>query len=122
MSAIRSYEFELSRKFLSVLEQVPGLRLYGPADPRRLDQRVPTFSFTLAGLSAAEAAAKLDERGIYVWDGNFYAVNVTERLGLERPGAGLIRAGAVHYNTLAEVEQLGEALQTLQPPISPTAT
>ncbi len=111
MSAVRSYEYEISRKFLSELETVPGLRLYGPADVRHLDQRVPTFSFTIENHSAAEVARRLDEHGIYVWDGNFYAINVTERLGLEHPDAGLIRAGAVHYNTLEEVERLAEVLR-----------
>ena len=113
MSAIRSYEYDLSRKFLSELEAVPGLRLYGPADARHLCQRVPTFSFTIDGYSAAEVAQKLDERGLYVWDGNFYAINVTERLGLEHPDTGLIRAGAVHYNTTEEVERLAEALSAI---------
>jgi cysteine desulfurase family protein (TIGR01976 family) len=113
MSAIRSYEYELSRHFLSVLEDVPGLRLYGPADPRHLDQRVPTFSFTMQGYSAEEAARCLDEHNINTWDGNFYAINVTERLGLEHPGGGLIRAGAVHYNTLEEVDKLGQVLRQM---------
>jgi cysteine desulfurase family protein (TIGR01976 family) len=113
MSAIRSYEYEVSRKFIEVLDSVPGLRIYGPAETRTLDQRVPTFSFTLPGHSAEEAARRLDEHNIFVWDGNFYALNVTERLGLERPGAGLIRTGAVHYNTLEEIEQLGEALHAI---------
>jgi cysteine desulfurase family protein (TIGR01976 family) len=113
MSAIRAYEYELTRKFLDVFENTPGLRLYGPASAREEYLRVPTFSFTLEGLPAAEAARRLDQRGIYVWDGNFYAINVTERLGLERPDAGLIRAGAVHYNTLEEVERLGQALRQI---------
>lgn len=110
MQAIRAYEMELSRAFLTALGSVPGLRLYGPIDPHQLDKRVPTFSFTVDPLPAREIARRLDEAGIAVWDGNFYAIHVTERLDLESSG-GLVRAGAVHYNTVEEIERLGEALR-----------
>jgi selenocysteine lyase/cysteine desulfurase len=109
MTALRAWEFELSRALLSALEQVPGLRLYGLADPRKLDQRVPTFSFTLEGKHPRKVAEALAAEGIYVWDGNYYALAVTERLGVEASG-GMVRVGAVHYNTLDEVARLGEAL------------
>lgn len=114
MSAIRAYEFEISRAMLETLQGVPGLRLYGPAEADALDERVPTFSFTLPGLSAAEIAARLDASNIATWDGNFYAINVTERLGLESPEQGLLRAGAVHYNTIEEITQLGAALTQMR--------
>jgi cysteine desulfurase family protein (TIGR01976 family) len=113
MSAIRSYEFELSRTLLQTLEAIPGLRLYGPCDPENLDNRVPTFSFTLEGHSPEEIARALDSYNIYTWDGNFYALSVTERLGLEKPGGGLLRVGAVHYNTREEIAKLGEALDKI---------
>ena len=112
LTALRAHEFELSRALLSTLEAVPGLRLYGLADPRKLDQRVPTFSFTLAGFHPRQVAEALAAAGIYVWDGNYYALAVTERLGLEA-GGGMVRVGAVHYNTLDEVARLGEALKQL---------
>ncbi|MFN2113993.1 MAG: aminotransferase class V-fold PLP-dependent enzyme, partial [Anaerolineales bacterium] len=57
-------------------------------------------------------AELLDERGIYVWDGNYYAINVTERLGVEDSG-GMVRIGAAHYNTLEEIDRLGEALEEI---------
>lgn len=109
MSAIRAYEFELSRALLEALESVPGLRLYGLTDPRRLDERVATFAFRLKDLHPRAVAEKLAAENIYVWDGNYYAINVTERLGLEDSG-GMVRVGAAHYNTLEEVEQLKAAL------------
>ncbi len=109
MSAVRAYEFELSRALLEALESVPGLRLYGLSDPRRLDERVATFSFRLKDLHPRLVAEKLAAKNIYVWDGNYYAINVTERLGLEDSG-GMVRVGAAHYNTLEEVERLKEAL------------
>jgi len=112
MTAIRAREFELSRSLLATLAGIPGLRLYGPADVRKLDQRVPTFSFTLAGMPPRQVAEKLAAEGINVWDGNYYALAVTERLGLET-GGGMVRVGAVHYNTLDEVGRLGDVLKGL---------
>lgn len=109
MTAIHAYEYELGRALLSALESVPGLRLYGLTDLHRLEERVATFSFRLKDLHPRQVAEKLAQEGIYVWDGNYYAINVTERLGLEEDG-GMVRVGAVHYNTLEEVERLKEAL------------
>jgi selenocysteine lyase/cysteine desulfurase len=85
------------------------LRLYGLTDVRRLDERVATFSFRLKDLHPRLVAEKLAQDGIYVWDGNYYALNVTERLELEDSG-GMVRVGAAHYNTLEEVERLKDAL------------
>lgn len=109
MTAIHAYELELSRALLSALESIPGLRLYGLTDPDRLEERVATFSFRLKDMHPREVAEKLAGNGIYVWDGNYYALNVSERLGVEESG-GMVRVGAAHYNTLDEVERLKEAL------------
>jgi selenocysteine lyase/cysteine desulfurase len=72
---------------------------------------VPTFAFNVEGLSPRSAAERLAEQGIAVWDGNYYAVEVMERLGLGEAGA--VRAGFVHYNTAAEVDRLLGALDEL---------
>jgi cysteine desulfurase family protein (TIGR01976 family) len=109
MTAIRAYEFEIGRALLSALQAVPGLTIFGLTDVRRLDDRVATFSFRLKDMPPRVVAEKLAENGIYVWDGNYYAINVTERLGLEDNG-GMVRVGAAHYNTLDEVERLKQAL------------
>lgn len=109
MAAIRAYEYELSRSLLDVLEETPGATIYGLTDRRRLEERVPTVSFRLKGWHPRQAAQRLGEEGIYVWDGNYYALAVTERLGLEATG-GMVRVGAVHYNTMEEVRRFGEAL------------
>lgn len=109
MAAVRAYEFELSRALLSALQSIPGLTIYGLTDVRRLEERVATFSFRLKGFHPRAVAEKLAQEGIFVWDGNYYAINVTERLGLEESG-GMVRVGAVHYNTLDEVERLREVL------------
>jgi len=109
MNAIHTYELELGGALLAALESVPGLHLYGLTDSQRLEDRVATFTFRLKDLHPRLVAEKLAQQGIYVWDGNYYALNVTERLGVEESG-GMVRVGAVHYNTLEEVERLKEAL------------
>ena len=112
MGAIRDYELTLSQALLVALQKVDGLRLYGITDGSRLHERVPTFSFTLEGWHPLQVAEQLAQAGISVWDGNFYALAVSERLGLEGKG-GMLRVGATHYNTLDEVQKLGEVLQNL---------
>jgi selenocysteine lyase/cysteine desulfurase len=92
-----------------VLEETPGVKVYGITDRRVLEQRVPTVPFTLQGHTPRQVAAALDQAGIYVWDGNYYALAVTERLGLEQSG-GMVRVGPVHYNTIDEIHRFGEAL------------
>ena len=109
MQAIRAYEFELSRALIEAIQVVPGIHIHGITDMKRLDERVPTVSFTLEGRHPLEIAETLGKEGFYVWDGNYYALAVTERLGLES-GGGMVRVGGVHYNTLNEVARFGEAL------------
>jgi cysteine desulfurase family protein (TIGR01976 family) len=109
VAAVRAYEFELSRALLDVLEETPGVTVYGVTDRRRLEERVPTVSFNLKGMSPRQVAEALDKANIYVWDGNYYALAVTERLGVEESG-GMVRVGPVHYNTVEEIHKLGEAL------------
>jgi selenocysteine lyase/cysteine desulfurase len=72
---------------------------------------VPTFAFTVDGRSPRSVAEYLGAREIAVWDGDYYAVEVMERLGLGKVGA--VRAGLVHYNTASEVDRLLEALVEL---------
>ncbi|MGD8402201.1 MAG: cysteine desulfurase-like protein [Anaerolineales bacterium] len=109
MIALRAYEFELSRALIEAIEAVPGTHIHGITDIKRLDERVPTVSFTLDGKHPLEIAKALGKEGFYVWDGNYYALAVTERLGVEANG-GMVRVGAVHYNTLDEVERFGQVL------------
>jgi selenocysteine lyase/cysteine desulfurase len=120
MSAIRSYEYELSRTLLDILEETPGVTIYGLTDRQRLEERVPTCAFTLrvgAGLETRpmpprQVAEELDKANIFVWDGNYYALEVTTRLGLEDSG-GMVRVGPVHYNTLEEIKKFGEVLRKI---------
>jgi selenocysteine lyase/cysteine desulfurase len=112
MAAIQAYEEGISKAALEALEGLPGCRVYGITDLSQLMERVPTFGFTLEGCSPQQAAKHLAERDINIWDGNFYALAVTERLGIEDQG-GLIRVGPVHYNTVDEVQRLEAALREL---------
>lgn len=112
LTAIRAYEFELNRALLSTLESIPNIQIFGLTDPHRLEERVATFSFRLRDLHPKIIAEKLAKENIYVWDGHYYALNVVERLGLDNKG-GMVRVGAAHYNTLAEVERLGEVLRKI---------
>jgi cysteine desulfurase family protein (TIGR01976 family) len=112
LTAVRSYEFELSRALLEAVEAVPGTHIYGISDPRRLEERVPTVSFTLEGITPRRLAERLDQEGFFAWDGNYYALAVTQRLELEDKG-GMLRVGAVHYNTLDEIARFGDALKRI---------
>ena len=112
MRAVRAYEFELSRQLIQTVQSVPGTTIHGVTDFRRLDERVPTVSFTMEGREPRRVAEMLAEEGFYVWDGNYYALAVTERLGLEDKG-GMVRVGPVHYNTAQEISRLGEALHKI---------
>ena len=113
MAAIQEYELELNHSLLETLSSIRGLQIRGITDPHRLEQRVPTFSFTLEGWRPEAVAEALGNDNIYVWNGNYYALAVTERLGLEEQG-GMVRVGLVHYNTQSEIERLQEALQGLR--------
>jgi cysteine desulfurase family protein (TIGR01976 family) len=100
--AIQAHERALGRQFL---DGVPGhVTLLGLPG---MDGRVPTFAFTVDGESPRATAERLAERDIAVWDGNYFAVEIMERLGLPE---GAVRAGFVHYNTAAEVDRLLEEL------------
>jgi selenocysteine lyase/cysteine desulfurase len=103
MRAVQIYERALFERFAAGLLAIPGLSLYGIAEPERFGERAPTAAFRLRGISPDAVAAALAQHGIYVWSGNFYALAVTERLGIEDTG-GVVRAGLVHYNTAEEVD------------------
>jgi cysteine desulfurase family protein (TIGR01976 family) len=112
MTAVRACERELCQQLVAGLGEIAGLQIYGITDPTRFDQRVPTVSFTMEGLTPKEIAQRLDQVNIFAWDGNFYALAVTHRLGLEDRG-GMLRVGLVHYNTTEEIETLLGVLSDL---------
>ena len=103
--AIQLHERALMKRMLAGLREIRGLRLYGIGDPARLESRCPTFALRIEGHTPVELATRLGEQGIFTWDGNYYAINVTERLGVEQSG-GFLRIGFVHYNTEKEVDRV----------------
>ncbi len=109
---IREYEGGLTRKLIAGLLEIPGLTFYGISDPARFEWRVPTIAIRLARTKPSKIASFLGDRGIFTWDGNYYAINLTERLGVESDG-GLLRIGLVHYNTAEEIDRLLAALAEL---------
>lgn len=112
MTGIREYEKTLSLAMLEGLQSVPGLRIYGITDVGRIDERVPTFCFTIEGRNTSELGHQLAERGIFAWTGNYYALDIMEQLGLESKGGG-VRVGPVHYNTLDDISRLISALHEI---------
>jgi len=112
MSAMRAYETELSKKLIGIVESVPGTRIYGVTDIDRLDERVPTVSFTVEGKDPEQLAKAIGDEKIYVWNEHKYALAIVERLGLLEAG-GMIRVGPVHYNTMDELEKFGEVLKSV---------
>jgi cysteine desulfurase family protein (TIGR01976 family) len=103
------YEHTLLVKLLDGLEKLPGIQVFGITDRVRFDERCSTVSFRIGEHNPTEIAGFLGDRGIFTWDGNFYALNLSERLGVEQKG-GVLRVGLVHYNTAQEVDRLLEAL------------
>jgi cysteine desulfurase family protein (TIGR01976 family) len=108
--AIQAHERNLMKRMLKGLAEIPGIKLYGISDPAQLDSRCPTFAIRIEGHTPLEMATRLGEHGIFTWDGNYYALNLTERLSVEQHG-GFLRIGFVHYNTSEEVERVLDVLR-----------
>jgi len=103
--ATHGHETVLLTRLLAGLHSIPGVRIFGITDPAKFSNRCSTVSFRLGDHTPAKIATFLGERGIFTWDGNFYALNLSERLGVEQHG-GVLRVGLVHYNTAEEVDRL----------------
>ena len=104
-ATIHQHERTLLEKVMSGLKAIPRLKIYGITDPARFDDRCTTFAVRIEGHTPLELATKLGERGFFTWDGNYYALNLTEHLDVEKSG-GFLRIGLVHYNTAEEVNRL----------------
>jgi cysteine desulfurase family protein (TIGR01976 family) len=110
--ATRRHEMALLSQLITGLLAIPGLEFFGIADPERFEDRCSTVSVRLANHTPVEVAKFLGDRGIFTWDGNYYALNLAERLGVQNTG-GFLRIGLVHYNTSEEVTRLLTALSEL---------
>jgi len=108
--ATHQYEAALITRLIAGLQTIPEMRIFGITDTKRFDERCSTLSFRLGDHHPTKIATFLGDRGIFTWDGNFYALNLSERLGVEQHG-GVLRVGLVHYNTAEEVDRLLAALK-----------
>jgi cysteine desulfurase family protein (TIGR01976 family) len=111
-AAIHEHESVLLDRIMTGLKKIPGLKIYGITDPARFHERCATLAIRIPGHSPLELATQLGERGIFTWDGNYYALNLTEHLDVEKSG-GFLRIGLVHYNTAEEVDRLLAALREI---------
>jgi len=111
-AAIEKHEHTLMARLMDGLLKIPGLKLYGISDPSRFAQRCPTIALRVEGNTPLQLATRLGERGFFTWDGNYYALNLTELLDVEKDG-GFLRIGLAHYNTMEEVERLLQAMQEI---------
>jgi cysteine desulfurase family protein (TIGR01976 family) len=105
-----AHEQQLIERMLLGLDAIHGVRVYGITDRSDWDKRVATISIRKEGRSPAQLAQTLDAENIFAWDGNFYALSISERLGVENSG-GLLRLGMAHYNTLDEVDRCLRVLE-----------
>jgi cysteine desulfurase family protein (TIGR01976 family) len=112
LRASRAHELGLVDRLIERVGSVAGVRIRGITDPRRAEERCPTIAFTIDGRHPADVARHLGERGIFAWDGDYYAWELIRALGLAESG-GMVRVGLVNYNTAAEVDRVVEALETL---------
>lgn len=109
---IHAHERQLALQLLAGLKDNSDVKVWGITAADRIEQRFPTVSITHGRWTATELAEKLGAAGIFVWHGNYYALQLTEALGLEPEG--MVRIGAVHYNTREEVDRFLEELAGLQ--------
>jgi cysteine desulfurase family protein (TIGR01976 family) len=110
--AIRAYEHGMMERLITGLVRIPGLTLYGITEPARFEERCPTLAVRVVDWTPLALATALGDRGFFTWDGNYYALNLTERLDVEKSG-GFLRIGLVHYNTVEEVDRLLGALREI---------
>lgn len=109
MRVIAAYERPLFTYMVTELQKIPDIRIYGILNPAEFETRCPTLAFTRQGYMPKAIAEHLAEQAIFVWHGNYYALAVTQRLGVEDTG-GMVRVGLAHYNTKEEVDRFLAAL------------
>lgn len=110
--AFTAHERDLATRFLKGVESMPGLRCYGITDPDRVDERTPTFAVNLEGHHPLALSEELGRRGIYTWEGHYYAIELFDRLDL-MDGGGAVRIGFCHYHSSEDVDRVLNELDSL---------
>ncbi|MEO6060761.1 MAG: cysteine desulfurase-like protein [Thermoflexales bacterium] len=109
IDAMQEYERMLSERLIGGILAIPGAKVFGITDPARFGQRAPTVGFRVPKAGPEEISVTLGKQAILIQHGNYYAQNLSERLGLE-DGGGVIRASMTHYNTVREIDTVLNAL------------
>ena len=109
MKVIGIYEMQLISRLIRGLASIPGIKLFGIVESHRMNERAPTVSFQVEGMKSAEVAQFLGEHGVFSWDGNYYALPLTQALGTEPDG--MVRLGCMHYNTTEEIDRTLELVE-----------
>jgi len=112
MDCLFAYERDIAAHLINGLQQLPGVRIQGITAADAMDRRVPTVSFTVEGIASDVIAKQLAAQNIFVWSGHYYAVEVAKSLGIYDSG-GAVRIGPVHYNSIAEIDQLLSSLDSI---------
>ena len=110
MALLFDYEKVLAERLIGGLKSINGISVLGISDADAMDRRVPTVSFTAAGQHPDRIAEALAQRGIFVWSGHNYALEIVKALGIDTIG-GAVRIGPVHYNSAAEIDITLNALE-----------
>lgn len=118
MDCLFDYEISIARHLIGGLQQLPGVRIHGITDTDAMHRRVPTVALTVEGINPEVIASELAARNIFVWHGDYYAVEVARTLGIFETG-GAVRIGPVHYNSEAEIDAVLNALEDILPNAAP---
>jgi selenocysteine lyase/cysteine desulfurase len=109
---VAAHEHALSARFLDGVGRIDGVRLIGIADPQRVGERTPTFAVRVRDRHPLDTSRALADRGIFTWDGHYYAIEIFDRLELLASG-GAVRIGFCHYHTADEVDRVLDALEAI---------
>lgn len=107
-----AHESELAQQLIDGISEIQGLTIHGLADPARIAERVPTISFTVAGIRPDSIVRQLAEEGIFVWSGHNYAWEIVHQLGIPAED-GVVRIGIAHYNTAQEIAETVAAVRRI---------
>ncbi|MER9465963.1 cysteine desulfurase-like protein [Mesorhizobium sp. M0482] len=104
-----AYENPLAQQLIDGLSDIAGLTIHGITDPKRINERVPTVSFTVEGIVPETIVRQMNAENIFLWSGHNYAWEIVHQLGIPAE-QGVVRIGIAHYNTSAEIDDTLESV------------
>ncbi|MER8993842.1 cysteine desulfurase-like protein [Mesorhizobium sp. M0678] len=104
-----AYENPLAQQLIDGLSDIAGLTIHGITDPKRINERVPTVSFTVEGIVPETIVRQMNAENIFLWSGHNYAWEIVHQLGIPAE-QGVVRIGIAHYNTSAEIDETLESV------------